>query len=170
LNAHGISKIAGVVAGGKTRQESVRLGLDTLDPSFNVVLIHDAVRPCVTPALIGRVLDAASAGGAVIPVCPAVDTLVRENAGAVDAILDRVHISDVQTPQGFSRDLILRAHRRAKATGFTSSDDGSLVFAMGEKVLAIGGERTNIKITYAEDAPIAEAIIRMVASPVGEGV
>ncbi len=170
LKVHGIPKIAGVVAGGKTRQESVRLGLDALDPSFEVVLIHDAVRPCVTPVLIGRVLDAVSADSAVVPVCPAVETLVHESAGAVDAILDRVHISGVQTPQGFKCDLILRAHRRAKATGFTSSDDGSLVFAMGEKVRAITGERTNIKITYAEDAPIAEAIIRMTASPVGEGV
>ena len=137
----------------------MRLGLETLDADCGFVLIHDAARPCVGADLIGGVIGALSGGGAVVPVLPAVDTLVRESDGAVDAILDRVHISGVQTPQGFHSALILRAHRSAKAKGFTSSDDGSLVFALGEKVRTIEGERTNIKITYPEDAAVAEAIL-----------
>jgi 2-C-methyl-D-erythritol 4-phosphate cytidylyltransferase len=169
LKAHGIPKIARVVPGGSARQESVRLGLDALDPSFEMVLIHDAVRPCVTPGLIDRVIESAATDGAVVPVCPVVDTLVHEKDGAVDAILDRVHVSGVQTPQGFGFELILRAHRRAKARGLSSSDDGSLVFAMGEKVRTIRGERTNIKITFLEDAAIAEAILRRTGVTVGEG-
>jgi 2-C-methyl-D-erythritol 4-phosphate cytidylyltransferase len=160
LEEHRVGKIARVTAGGPTRQESVRLGLETLDPECASVLIHDAARPCVGAGLIGRVIDALASQGAVVPVLPAVDTLVRESNGAVDAILDRVHISGVQTPQGFHAALILRAHRSAKAKGYTSSDDGSLVFALGEGVGTIEGERTNIKITYPEDGPIAEAILR----------
>jgi 2-C-methyl-D-erythritol 4-phosphate cytidylyltransferase len=159
LEEHGVGKIARVTAGGPTRQESVRLGLETLDPECGSVLIHDAARPCVGAGLIGRVIDALASHDAVVPVLPAVDTLVRESNGAVDAILDRVHISGVQTPQGFRSALIVRAHRSAKAKGFTSSDDGSLVFALGEKVRTIEGERTNIKITYPEDAAVAEAIL-----------
>lgn len=160
LDDHRVGKIARVATGGPTRQESVRLGLETLDADCGFVLIHDAARPCVGADLIGGVIGALSAGGAVVPVLPAVDTLVRESDGAVDAILDRVHISGVQTPQGFRAALAVSAHRSAKAKGLTSSDDGSLVFALGEKVRTVEGERTNIKITYPEDAPIAEAILR----------
>ena len=159
LEKHRVAKLARVIAGGETRQDSVRLGLDAVDPACDVVLVHDAARPCVTPALVSRALDALKTHGAAVPVWPVVDTLVREDGGTVDAILDRVHISGVQTPQGFRRDLLLRAHRSAKARGVTSSDDGTLVFALGEAVRAIQGERTNIKITYIEDAAIAEAIL-----------
>ena len=166
LDDHRIDKVSRVVAGGATRQESVRRGLETLDPECGDVLIHDAARPCLTADLIDRVIEALGSHAAVIPVLPVVETLVREANGSVDAILDRVHISGAQTPQGFHAALILRAHRSAKSKGFASSDDGSLVFALGEKVQTIEGERTNIKITYSEDAPIAEAILR--ASSAGE--
>jgi len=159
LKNHCVPKVARVVAGGDTRQDSVRMGLDAVDPACDIVLVHDAARPCVTPALIGRTLDALKSHAAVVPVWPAVDTLVRDDNGTVDAILDRVHISGVQTPQGFRTELLVRAHRSAKARGVASSDDGSLVFALGEAVRAIQGERTNIKITYIEDASIAEAIL-----------
>jgi 2-C-methyl-D-erythritol 4-phosphate cytidylyltransferase len=66
----------------------------------------------------------------------------------------------VQTPQGFRHDLILRAHKEAKARGFHSSDDGSLVLALGEPVHTVSGERTNIKVTFREDVAIAEAILK----------
>ena len=169
LGDHHVGKITGVVAGGSTRQESVRLGLDGLDGVYDTVLIHDAARPCLTAALISRVCDALRTHDAVVPVWPVVETLVRESDGSIDAILDRVHISGAQTPQGFRVSLIARAHRNAIAKGFSSSDDGSLVFALGEKVRTIPGERTNIKITYAEDAPVAEAILRATASSTEEG-
>lgn len=159
LETHRVPKIARVVHGGDTRQESVRLGLDTVDSACDIVLVHDAARPCLTPLLIDRTLEALKTHGAVIPVWPVVDTLVREAGGVVDAIVDRVQISGVQTPQGFHAELLHRAHRSAKARGFSSSDDASLVFALGETVRVIAGERTNIKITYIEDASIAGAIL-----------
>lgn len=152
-------KVARVVAGGETRQKSVFLGLKALDPDSEHVLIHDAARPCVTISLIEAVLDALSSCDAVIPAVPAVDTLVLSRDGYLDALLDRVDVSGVQTPQGFRTELALRAHRRAEARGISSSDDGSLVFALDERVRVIPGERTNVKVTYEEDVRVAEAVL-----------
>ncbi len=160
LAAHGVPGISRVIPGGRTRQDSVKLGLDTVDPSCQTVLVHDAARPCVTHSLIDRILEALETRDAVVPVWPVVDTLVREADGRVDGIIDRARVSGAQTPQGFRTELLVRAHRSAAERGFSSSDDGSLVLTLGEPVWSIVGERTNIKITYVEDAPIAEAILK----------
>ena len=109
--------------------------------------------------MTSRGLDALSEHDAVVPAVAATDTLVRDYEGRVDAVIDRVHVAGVQTPQAFRFDLILRAHREARARGFHSSDDGSLVLALGEPVFTVPGERTNIKVTYRDDVAIAEAIL-----------
>jgi 2-C-methyl-D-erythritol 4-phosphate cytidylyltransferase/2-C-methyl-D-erythritol 2,4-cyclodiphosphate synthase len=153
-------KVRGVVTGGATRQESVFNGLQNLPREATHVLIHDAARPCLSSALLDRVVAALETNDAVIPAAPVTDTLVRELDARVDAILDRVHISGVQTPQGFAVPLIVRAHHAARERGFQSSDDGSLVLALAEKVATVPGERTNIKVTYREDLSIAEAILK----------
>jgi 2-C-methyl-D-erythritol 4-phosphate cytidylyltransferase len=153
-------EVHGVVAGGATRQESVWNALEALPDGVARVLIHDAARPCVSPALLGRIVAALDESDAVVPVIPAVDTLVREAENRVDAILDRAHVAAVQTPQAFAVDLITRAHRKARASGFQSSDDGSLVLALGECVATVRGDRTNIKVTYPEDFAVAEAILK----------
>ena len=154
-----LGKIHAIVPGGATRQGSVRLGLDALDSSSEKVLVHDAARPCLSSDLLQRIVDALSDADAVVPALPTVDTLIHESSGRLDAILDRVGISGVQTPQGFRTELLKRAHRNAESKGIVSSDDGSLVFALGEAVKTIIGERTNIKITFENDLPIAEAIL-----------
>jgi 2-C-methyl-D-erythritol 4-phosphate cytidylyltransferase len=152
-------KLHAFAAGGATRQESVFNALRALPDDVTHVLIHDAARPCASPELIDRMLDAVASHVAVVPAVAATDTLVRDFQGRVDAVIDRVHVAGVQTPQAFRFDLILRAHREAKARGFQSSDDGSLVLALGEPVHTVPGERTNIKVTYREDVAIAEAIL-----------
>ncbi len=159
VSSEQLAKVDQVIRGGATRQESVSLGLESLDASCDTVLVHDAARPCLSASLLDRVLASLATCDAVVPVWPVVDTLVREEGGRIDAILDRVHISGVQTPQGFRTALLIEAHRRAQSDGFVSSDDGSLVFALGEPVTTIAGEPTNIKVTYIEDAMIAEAIL-----------
>jgi 2-C-methyl-D-erythritol 4-phosphate cytidylyltransferase len=153
-------KVHRIVDGGATRQESVFNGLQSLPREATHVLIHDAARPCLSAALRDRVLDALGSHDAVVPAMPVTDTLVRELDARVDAILDRVHIAGVQTPQGFRTELILRAHRAARERGFQSSDDGSLVLALGEQVATVPGERTNIKVTYREDLAVADAILK----------
>jgi len=130
-----------------------------VDPSCHTVLVHDAVRPCLTKSLIDRVLAALEKHGAVVPVWPVVETLVREADGRINAVLDRDGVSGAQTPQGFHTELLVRAHRHAEKNAISSSDDGSLVLALGEVLWSIAGERANIKITHIEDAPIAEAIL-----------
>lgn len=160
LDQYGVPGVVSVVAGGETRQESVRLGLESLPSSVEIVLIHDAARPCLTPLLIDRTLETLKSHPAVIPVVPAVDTLVRVGRGdCVDVVIDRTRVAGVQTPQGFHRELIARAHADALERGAVVSDDGSLVLALGEEVRTIPGEGTNIKVTYIEDALIADAIL-----------
>lgn len=153
-------KLHATVAGGATRQDSVRHGLERVPAGTTHVLIHDAARPCLSGTLRDRVLDALDAHDAVVPAVPVTDTLIRDVDAGVDAILDRVHIAGVQTPQGFRLDLIRRAHAQARDRGFKSSDDGSLVLALGGKVATVPGERTNLKVTFRDDLVIAEAIIK----------
>ncbi len=155
----GLSKICAFAAGGATRQESVFNALRALPEDVTHVLIHDAARPCVSRALVDRTIGALQSRDAVVPTVAVTDTLVRDFESRVDAVIDRVHVAGVQTPQAFRLDLIVRAHREARARGFQSSDDGSLVLALGEAVHTIAGERSNIKVTYRDDVAIAEAIL-----------
>ena len=156
-----IAKVDGVIVGGATRQVSVRLGLESLDPSCDRVLVHDAARPCITNALITLLLDSLDNFDAVVPIVPTVDALVHLEDGKVGAIVDRTNVAGVQTPQAFRTELVNRAHERAESTGFTAGDDGSLVLALGEEVRTIPGERTNIKVTFEEDIAIAKAMLQL---------
>ncbi len=159
LDGFGADDIDAWPEGGETRQHSVRNGLAALPPEATHVLIHDAARPCVTERLISRLTDALRTHHAVVPVTPAVDTLVHTEAGVVDRVVDRSHIAGVQTPQAFELALIRRAHDAALESGASASDDGSLVLALGEKLATVEGERMNIKVTYPEDMAIAGAIL-----------
>jgi 2-C-methyl-D-erythritol 4-phosphate cytidylyltransferase len=160
LTADADAKLHAFAVGGATRQQSVGNGLGVVPDGTTHVLIHDAARPCVSEALCDRVIDMLVMNDAVIPVVPATDTLVRVHDSRVQSMVDRTSIAGVQTPQGFRLDLIVRAHREAKARGFESSDDGSLVLALGEPVVTVAGERTNLKVTYKEDIAIAQAILQ----------
>lgn len=154
-----IAKSAAVVTGGASRQESVLRGLQAVGETGGNVIVHDAARPCVTAPLLDRVLAALDAHEAVVPVIPAVDTLCHLSDGGMDALLDRVNIAQVQTPQGFRMELLAEAHRAAAAKGLVSSDDGSLVFALGRAVHTVPGERDNVKITFERDTALVEAIL-----------
>jgi 2-C-methyl-D-erythritol 4-phosphate cytidylyltransferase len=151
--------VDGVVEGGERRQDSVKIGVEALPEATTHVLIHDAARPCLSSELLARIIEALHTNDAVVPVTRAVDTLAVDSGGVIDAIVDRTNIACVQTPQAFEKQLALRAHRKAFADGLHSSDDGSLVLALGEKVKTVPGDRTNIKVTYEEDIAIAEEIL-----------
>lgn len=151
--------VSNLVNGGERRQDSVRLGIEALPEDVTHVLVHDAARPCLSAKLLDRIVGALNNSDAVVPVVPAVDTLVVDINGRVDAIVDRATIAGVQTPQAFEKQLLLRAHRKAHADGLRTSDDGSLVLALGESVTTVPGDRMNIKVTYPDDVPVAEAIL-----------
>jgi 2-C-methyl-D-erythritol 4-phosphate cytidylyltransferase / 2-C-methyl-D-erythritol 2,4-cyclodiphosphate synthase len=146
------------VPGGATRQESVRLGLESLaeDPP-ELVLIHDGARPLLAPAVIDRVLQGLQGHAAVLPVLPVTDTLKRGHGGTVAGTVDRTGLYRAQTPQGFVYDMILEAHRRF--AGAEMTDDTALAEAHGLGVALVAGDEDNIKITEPADLARAERLL-----------
>ncbi|HEX3337588.1 MAG TPA: bifunctional 2-C-methyl-D-erythritol 4-phosphate cytidylyltransferase/2-C-methyl-D-erythritol 2,4-cyclodiphosphate synthase [Pseudolabrys sp.] len=149
------------VAGGATRQASVRAGLEALvSCSPHIVLVHDAARPFASASLITRAIEAAKKTGAAIPALPVTDTVKRiDSTGTIEATLDRNSIRLVQTPQAFAFPALFDAHRRALAQGRDDfTDDAALAEWAGIKVSVFAGEPGNIKFTTPEDFARAEAI------------
>lgn len=141
-----------VASGGPQRQDSVRLGLAALPERPSCVLVHDAARPFLSPALVRRVCEALAQGAAgVIPAIAVTDTIKRVENCRVAATLPREALAAVQTPQGFRLDALLAAHAHAAATGMAVTDDASLLEALGLEVRVIPGEADNVKITRPED-------------------
>lgn len=141
------------VAGGATRQNSVRAGLRAMrNASPEHVLIHDAARPFVSHKLIDRVLEGLKKAPGIIPAIPVSDTLKKAVLGEVTGTVDRTGLVSAQTPQGFSYSAIAEAHARAAAEGFTDfTDDSALAEWAGIPVRTTHGEASNRKITTAED-------------------
>ncbi len=170
----GVTVPVRVTAGGGTRQESVAAGLAlvaVVAPDADVVLVHDAARPFASPELVRRVVTAVRAGHrAVVPGLPVVDTVKivsgppstgtdgplrsPDGVASVVATPDRSTLRAVQTPQGFERDLLARAHAAAVTGGAT--DDAALVEALGEPVVVVDGEEAAWKITTEWDLVLAE--------------
>lgn len=147
-----------VVVGGTSRTASVRLALDAAAPDADVVLVHDAARAFTPPHVFRAVVAAVAAGSpAVVPVLPLVDTVKHvDNAGVVVSTVDRSTLRSVQTPQGFSRDVLRRAHELR--TDLT--DDAGLVEAMGMPVTTVPGDARAFKVTTPLDLLLAEAVAR----------
>ncbi|MCW5696563.1 MAG: bifunctional 2-C-methyl-D-erythritol 4-phosphate cytidylyltransferase/2-C-methyl-D-erythritol 2,4-cyclodiphosphate synthase [Bauldia sp.] len=144
------------VAGGDTRQESVRLGLAGLAAGKpDLVLIHDAARPFVTAAVIDRVIAALDDVPGALPAIPVADTLKRGAAdGAVTETVPRDGLFGAQTPQGFHFEPIRQAHEAARGQALT--DDAAVAEAAGLAVRLVAGDAANIKLTTAEDIAAAE--------------
>lgn len=149
----GVFRLCHTVAGGATRQESVRHGLEALldiDPAY--VLIHDAARPWVTGAQIETCLSCAVTHGAAAPVIPLRDTVKEVGKdGAIIQHHDRSRLFGIQTPQTFRYRTILEAHRRARREGVRCTDDTEIYGRYAGKVFTIPGDEKNIKITYSSD-------------------
>jgi 2-C-methyl-D-erythritol 4-phosphate cytidylyltransferase/2-C-methyl-D-erythritol 2,4-cyclodiphosphate synthase len=147
------------VAGGATRQQSVRQGLEALAkdaPDF--VLIHDAARPLISPKVIQDVVKALEAGAdGALPMVAASDTLRRRDAADRWILVDRENLYRAQTPQGFVYAKILKAHR--DHAGQEVTDDVALAELAGLKVEMVEGEEKNIKVTRKEDFALAERLI-----------
>jgi 2-C-methyl-D-erythritol 4-phosphate cytidylyltransferase/2-C-methyl-D-erythritol 2,4-cyclodiphosphate synthase len=146
------------VAGGDSRTESVRAGLAALaaDPPA-AVLIHDAARPCVAPALIGRVIAALAHAPGAAPALAVTDALWRGAEGVVTGTTDRTGLFRAQTPQGFRFDALLSAYAAHPAE---AADDVAVARAAGLAVAIVPGDEANLKLTFPEDFPRAEAILK----------
>ncbi len=148
-----------LVPGGAERQDSVYQGLKAASQS-DIVLIHDGVRPFVTPAMITACIDAAARYGGCIPAIPVSDTLKRVGADrTIEKTLSRDGIWMAQTPQAFKRDLICGAYEHAFHTGAVFTDDAAVVEHYGQPVRIIEGSPLNIKITTPADLAFARALL-----------
>jgi 2-C-methyl-D-erythritol 4-phosphate cytidylyltransferase/2-C-methyl-D-erythritol 2,4-cyclodiphosphate synthase len=158
------------VAGGARRQDSVRHALSALPAHCARVLIHDAARPFVSPALVRRVLDALDAGApAAVPGVPVSDTIKEVDGDKVVATPDRTRLSAVQTPQGFDAALLAAAHETALAQGWEVTDDAMLMEQSGHEVVVTQGEPGNVKITNAADLNLLESRAMMRINVTGLG-
>ena len=160
ISSSGCKKVKAIVKGGKQRGDSVFEGLQEVDTTTDIVLIHDGVRPLIGCHLIERVIDQVKEYKAAVLGIPLRETVKETEEGSVvSKTLNRRRLYSIQTPQGFRRDLILKAYEEAKKEGRWASDDAGLVERLGEKVKVIPGEEINIKITTSLDLKFAEMLL-----------
>ncbi len=153
-------KLCAVVHGGEKRQDSVMAGFNRVVPEKDgIVLVHDGVRPLVEKGLISRVIEAAEKEGAAIPGIPFEDTIKQVKEDRVFRTLDRTALVRIQTPQGFSYNILEEALAKAKEDDFYGTDEASLVERLEKEVCVVVGDTRNIKITSPEDIQIAEALV-----------
>ena len=160
-----LQKSVHVVEGGEHRQHSVANALAAVSAaSEDIVLVHDAVRPFVTPEIIHDVIQAAQKYGAAIAGLPAVDTVKqveRTAEGAlITATIPRERVVMAQTPQGFRYDVLKKAFDEAAADEFMGTDEAALVERSGHPVAVVMGSARNIKITTPADLQLAEFYLR----------
>lgn len=154
-------KLLPPVFGGAERQDSVRLGLESLaSDAPALALIHDAARPFIDAASISRVIDALSGADGAIAALPVFDTIKRADGAdhpCIDGTVPRERLWRAQTPQGFHFAAILKAHRAAAGKALT--DDAAVAEAAGLRVVLTPGSPDNMKITQAEDFGMAEILL-----------
>lgn len=159
IKPYEFKKVIKVVAGGKERQDSVYRGLKSLPSQCKLVVVHDGARPLVTNNLISQAVTIAGREGAAIAAVPVKDTIKRVVGGLVVETIPRQEIWAIQTPQVFTKELIIKAYESAYEKGVYGTDDASLVEMLGEKVSIVPGSYENIKITIPEDLDIGKAIL-----------
>jgi len=152
------SKVAGIIPGGQERQHSINEVLKVLIDT-EVVMVHDGARPFITQEKIDQLYQDALTKDAVILAVQAKDTIKQVINGVVEHTYDRSTMWQVQTPQAFKRDIILKAYEQAEAQNYLGTDDASLVERAGCKVHISNGDYDNIKITTHEDLIIAHSIL-----------
>ncbi|MEO7714498.1 MAG: 2-C-methyl-D-erythritol 4-phosphate cytidylyltransferase [Gemmatimonadaceae bacterium] len=148
-----------VSVGGRTRSESVANGLDDLPDESQIVLVHDAARPLVGAATIERVVRGVRAGRSVVAALPVVDTIKHvDDDGRIERTLSRESLWRAQTPQGFPRQVIVDAHRRAMADRVSATDDAALLERLGLPVHVVRGSERALKVTEPDDFARVDAL------------
>jgi 2-C-methyl-D-erythritol 4-phosphate cytidylyltransferase len=161
------TKVTQIVAGGAERSDSVRAGLEHVDPKLDFVAVHDAARPMITAEKISRVFDVcrASDGGAATLAEPINDTLKRaDDALIVTGSVDRNGVYAMQTPQVFARKVLEEAYALVEKKNISVTDEVSAVELSGQKVVLVPNHDFNFKITYPRDLPLAEFVLKQRAS------
>lgn len=158
---YGWEKIVSIVAGGKERQDSVWNGLQQVAADTEIILIHDGVRPFVTEDILNISIETALEMGGCVAGVPAKDTIkVCDGENIAIATPDRSTLWQIQTPQTFRKERIVKAYEQAEEDGFVGTDDASFAEHCGYPVKVIMGSYRNIKITTKEDLIIGEAFLK----------
>jgi len=161
VEKYGFSKVFKVVIGGKTRQDSVRNGIDAILEGCSIVLVHDGVRPLVSRGHIRESIEYAKRYGAAIVAVRARETIkIASNELTVLKTLDRAGIWLAQTPQVFRYQIIKDAYNLAYQHNFYGTDEAALVERLGIQIKIVEGSYRNIKITTRKDIGIAEIIMK----------
>ncbi|MBE6958021.1 MAG: 2-C-methyl-D-erythritol 4-phosphate cytidylyltransferase [Ruminococcaceae bacterium] len=156
---HDFDKVQVVLVGGKTRQESVEIGLGALSKDMKLAAVHDGARPFVSNDVIDRTVRAAGHYGAAAPAVPVKDTVKTVEKCLVTGTPDRNTLRAVQTPQVFDKDLLRAALVKAREDAAEVTDDCSAVERMGMSVVMVEGDEKNLKITTPMDLKIAEILL-----------
>ncbi|HEX5899771.1 MAG TPA: 2-C-methyl-D-erythritol 4-phosphate cytidylyltransferase [Solirubrobacteraceae bacterium] len=158
----GVSAPAGTIGvpGGSERSHSVRAALAAAGPGEDVILVHDAARPLVTPELIAACLSALGDADAAIAATPVTDTIKECEGEHVARTLDRSRLWAIQTPQVFRRDALQRALAQDDSVVAAATDDAALVEALGGTVRIVPAAPENFKVTTALDLRVAEMLLR----------
>lgn len=163
FEAAGLSKITAVVRGGAERQESIGLALEALAmrnaAADDLVAIHDGARPFLTHTLLDNLVQGLVGFDGVLPMVPVKDTVKVVKNGQVARTLPRSELMAAQTPQAFSFELILKAHRAAAVSGYLGTDDCSLIEWRGGRIGVVEGDYRNLKVTTPEDLLIAQRLL-----------
>ena len=145
--------------GGRVRSESVANGLEDMPDEVRYVLVHDAARPLATDAMIDRVVAVMRTGKGAIAALPVVDTLKEvDESGHIVRTVARDRLWRAQTPQGFPREMLERAHLEARRDGVAATDDAALCERLGLPVVVVRGSERAMKITDEDDFTRAEAL------------
>ncbi len=159
LAGHTIATPCDVVAGGPTRQESVRNALAAADPGIPA-LVHDAARPCILAGDVERLRVAIGAGRFAILAAPATDSIRLVEDGVITGAMDRSTLWHAQTPQGGPSGVLFECIDAAIREGVILTDEAAALTRMGHTVHVVEGARWNIKVTTPEDLAICELILR----------
>lgn len=162
VRSSGFKKVRQIIAGGERRQDSVLAGLDVVAPMAHYVAVHDAARPLITAATITHIFDLACQHGAASLAEPVTDTLKQAGHDQiVSGGIDRAGLYAMQTPQVFSRDLLIKAYAAVAASQISVTDEVSAVQHLGRKVLLVPNDQFNPKITFPRDLRLAEALLNL---------
>jgi len=156
-----LSKVRRVVAGGTTRAQSVRNGLNAIVEA-DIVAVHDGVRPFVTPEEIDEVIAAAEKFGAAILTAPVADTIKRVKADRIVETISRAELRRALTPQCFRFDILKRAYEQLdelESAGLEITDESMLAEQLGIKIVSVNGNPRNIKITTEDDLAVASRLL-----------
>ena len=154
-----MAKVTAVVVGGKSRQESVNLGLNSLSKKVKLAAVHDGARPLITWQVIDRTVRAANTYGAAAPAIPVKDTIKVVEGFVVKNTPNRDTLRAIQTPQVFDFDMLRGALKKAELDGAQVTDDCSAVERLGLTVKIVEGDERNIKVTTPMDLKIAEMLL-----------